>query len=243
MRASHASADDDVEALDRLAVRLHDDHRAHVVDVQVDRVVARHRHGHLELFRQVGAAVDRLDRVAGDDAVAVVVVAHLVEVKVRDVLLPVLDARSLFAIEPDLVEGLGHRPEEVGDRLRVRLRRHVRRVVREADRRHHDVPVDVSASAVRVGAHVGDGGDDGLEVALEDAVELEGLPRRGAQVALPVLVGQLVELPVELAGHLSARHLEPQHELVRLVAVGLLLEVAVLLHVRAVVLEDVDRVL
>lgn len=95
MRASHASADDDVEALDRLAVRLHDDHRAHVVDVQVDRVVARHRHGHLELFRQVGAAVDRLDRVAGDDAVAVVVVAHLVEVKVRDVLLPVLDARSL----------------------------------------------------------------------------------------------------------------------------------------------------
>ena len=41
--------------------------------VQVDRVVARHREGDLELLGQVGAAVERLDRVAGDDAVAVVV--------------------------------------------------------------------------------------------------------------------------------------------------------------------------
>jgi len=38
-------------------------------------------------------------------------------------------------------------------------------------------------------------------------------------------------------------HLKAQHELVRLVALRLLLQVAVLLHVRAVVLEDVDRVL
>jgi hypothetical protein len=77
MCASHASPHDDVEALDRLPIRFHDHHRAHVVDVQVDRVVARHRDGHLELLGKVGAAVDWLDLVAGDDAVTVVEGANL----------------------------------------------------------------------------------------------------------------------------------------------------------------------
>jgi hypothetical protein len=143
---------------------------------------------------------------------------------------------------PDLVEGFGHRLEELGDRARVLVGVAVRLVVRELDGRRHDVPVDVAAAAVRVRADVGDRGDHGLQVALEHAVQLEGLARGRAQVALAVLVRQVVELFVHGGRDLAARHLEAEHELVRLLLL-LPLEHPVLLHVRAVVLEDVDRVL
>ncbi len=106
----------------------------------------------------------------------------------------------------------------------------------------HDVPVDVAAAAVRVGAGVGDRGDHVLQVLLHDAVQLKGLARGRAQIALSVLVRKVVELAEEGGGHLADGHLQPQHELVRRVPIRLLLQVAVLLHVRAVVLEDVDRV-
>jgi hypothetical protein len=99
--APHPAADDDVEPLERLAVGLHDDDAADVVDVQVDRVVAGDGERDLELLRQVGAAVERLDRVAGDDAVAIVVGAHLVELELANVALPVLDGRRLLAVEPE----------------------------------------------------------------------------------------------------------------------------------------------
>ena len=90
---------------------------------------------------------------------------------------------------------------------------------------------------------VGDARDHLLEITLDDAVELEGLAGGGTQVALAVRVGEVVELAEDGGGDLAARHLEPQHELVALVTVGLLLELTVLLHVAPVVLEDVDRVL
>jgi hypothetical protein len=57
-----------------------------------------------------------------------------------------------------------------------------------------------------------------------------------------VLVAKLVELEVQRGGHLAARHLEPEHERIGLfLAFGALL--AVVLLVRAVVLEDLVRVL
>ncbi len=42
------------------------------------------------------------------------------------------------------------------------------------------------------GADLHDALDDGAEVPLEDAVDLEALPRGGAQVLLPVLLAQVV---------------------------------------------------
>mmetsp|Transcript_33213 Transcript_33213/g.77637 ORF Transcript_33213/g.77637 Transcript_33213/m.77637 type:complete len:488 (+) Transcript_33213:497-1960(+) len=188
VRAPHAAAHDDVEAGECLAVGLHDDDTPDVVDVQVDAVVAGHGEGDLELLWQVRAPVDGLDRVAGDDAIAVVVRADLVQLKLLDVLLPILDCRCLLAVKPYLVERARHRLEQVCKRLGVLLAVHVRRVVREMDRRSHQISVDVATPAIRVRSDVGNGRDDRLEVALEDAVQLEGLPRRGAQVALAVLV-------------------------------------------------------
>mmetsp|Transcript_33214 Transcript_33214/g.77644 ORF Transcript_33214/g.77644 Transcript_33214/m.77644 type:complete len:277 (+) Transcript_33214:967-1797(+) len=188
VRTAHAAAHDDVEAGECLAVGLHDDDTPDVVDVQVDAVVAGHGEGDLELLWQVRAPVDGLDRVAGDDAIAVVVRADLVQLKLLDVLLPILDCRCLLAVKPYLVERARHRLEQVCKRLGVLLAVHVRRVVREMDRRSHQISVDVATPAIRVRSDVGNGRDDRLEVALEDAVQLEGLPRRGAQVALAVLV-------------------------------------------------------
>ena len=54
------------------------------------------------------------------------------------------------------------------------------------------------------------------------------------------LVGQVVEHAEHLRRHLADRHLEPQHKLVGLVALLLLLNVAVLLHVGAVVFQNVN---
>lgn len=55
------------------------------------------------------------------------------------------------------------------------------------------------------GADVHDGRDDGLEVALHDAVDLEALPGRGPEVVLSVLVAQVVHQAVQLWCHLSGR--------------------------------------
>ena len=102
MRAAHAAADDDVEAGEVDAVGLHDDDAADVVNVQVHAVVARHRERDLELLRQVGAPVQRLDLVAGDDAVAAVLDADLLQVDAyvlgADVALPVFDVLGGLAV-------------------------------------------------------------------------------------------------------------------------------------------------
>ena len=82
---------------------------------QVDGVVAGHGEGNLELLGQVGPAVKRLDRVASDDAFAVVVGAHLVEVELANVALPIFREVRLLAVEPQLDERVGHRLEQVGD--------------------------------------------------------------------------------------------------------------------------------
>lgn len=107
--------------------------------------------------------------------------------------------------------------------------------------RHH-VPIDVAAAAQRGPANIGDVGDDGLQVLLQHAVELERLARRGAQIALPVGVGHRVQLPVELWRHLAVGHLEAEHELVGLGPLRAP-RLAVLLLVGAVMLEDDDGVL
>jgi hypothetical protein len=69
-------------------------------------------------------------------------------------------------------------------------------------------------------------------------VYLEALARGGAQVALPVVARQVVDEPVQVRGQRAGRLLQAQHELVRLA-----LDLAVLLHVRAVVLQDLHAVL
>mmetsp|Transcript_79849 Transcript_79849/g.158680 ORF Transcript_79849/g.158680 Transcript_79849/m.158680 type:complete len:417 (+) Transcript_79849:691-1941(+) len=243
MGPAHTTTHNNVEPFESHAVRLHDDDAANVVDVQVDRVVPGHRECDLELLWQVGASIERLYWMACDDAIAIVEVTHLVKIELTNVPLPVFYLLSFLAIEPKLVEAFGHRLEEISNGSRVLHAIRVRGVVGKVDGRRHDVAVNVAAAAVGIRAHVGDVGDDLLELRLDDAMQLEGLTGRSAQVALAILVGKVVELTEERSRHLSNRDLEAQHELVRLLAIGLLLQVTVLLHVRAMVLEDVDRIL
>ena len=65
------------------------------VGVGVGHLLA-HSEGDLELLGQVGEAVERLYRVTRDDTVAVVMGAHLVQVELSDIALPVLDAVCLW---------------------------------------------------------------------------------------------------------------------------------------------------
>mmetsp|Transcript_17947 Transcript_17947/g.40146 ORF Transcript_17947/g.40146 Transcript_17947/m.40146 type:complete len:303 (+) Transcript_17947:1443-2351(+) len=212
--ASHAAANDDVETFQGLPIGLHDNHTADVVDVEVDAVVARDSECDLELLGKVGTAVQRLNRVARDDAVAVVVRAHLVQVELINITPVILDGGSLLAIEPELIERLGHGLEEVSDGSGVLHAVFIGWVVVEGYRRRHDVAIDVAATTVRVGTNISNGSDHVLQVAFDHAVQLESLAGRRAQVTLSMRVGEIVQLAEESRRDLTHRHLEPQHELV-----------------------------
>ena len=80
----------------------------------------------------------------------------------------------------------------------------------------HDVALHVAAGPER-GQQAGvDAGDGLLEIRLEDAVELNALPRGEAQGAVGVLPGQLVHGQILLRRHPAAGDLAADHEHVML---------------------------
>ena len=132
----------------------------------------------------------------------------------------------------------------------------------------HDVAVHVAAGAER-GAHgLDDGGEDRLEVVLQDAVQLVRLARGQPQRAVaelrrerghrsrrparrparmdmtsaPHLVGEVVHRQVELVGHHARRLAGAHHELVVL-AEPVVALVPVILLIRAVELEQLHGLL
>ena len=58
--------------------------------------------------------------------------------------------------------------------------------------------------------------DDRLEVVLGHPVQLKRLPRRQPEVPVAVLPREVVQECVQLGSAHARRHLEPQHERVRL---------------------------
>ena len=260
VRPAEAAADVDVRAGE---VLLDDD--ADVVDEDVDGVVALDRHADLELARQVDVPVDGLHRVVEHDAVPVRrahpllhlrVDAQLVRLRevldrrraaarhrVDEVPLPVLHRRELVAVAPDLAEGLRLRHEELRADRRDGAHAAVgrRRALDHGHGRRHDVSVDVAAAADRRRARLHDRADHVLQVRLGDAVDLEGLARRHAQVPLAEALAEVVEHEVERAGALARGHLEAEHELPGLLG-ALLALLAVVLLVAPVELEQVVRV-
>ena len=107
-----------------------------------------------------------LDRMASDDAIAVVLRTQLVQVEFGDVILPVLDCRRLLAVEPQLVEGRGHGLEKIRYRLGILLRIDICWVIGEVHCRHHHVAVNIATATVSVRADIGNRGDDRLQVRL-----------------------------------------------------------------------------
>ncbi len=105
----------------------------------------------------------------------------------------------------------------------------------------HDVPLDVPAATERGQQRFVDRGDRFLDIALEDAVELEVLARGDAKRAVGPLAADLVMRHVGIGRDHAAGDAGPDHELVVLVEAartGLLATVAVVLLVDAVEFEQ-----
>ena len=158
VRHAHAAADHDVVADD--AAAFLDGDEPEIVREHVDVVVRRQRDRDLELARHVGAAVDRLVfRLATGD---------------------------LLAVDPDLVPGAAFRQQVRADRLRQPRHLGMRPALPWIDTRDH-VAVHVAACRDGVEHRVVHAADREAQVALDDAVELDGLPRRQPQRAVATL--------------------------------------------------------
>ena len=124
-------------------------------------------------------------------------------------------AHELLAIKPHVVVCARLRGEEVRNVVGQLCGMSVLRSL-QGRRRGDDVAVHVTAGTQR-GAHVLDHcGEHGLEVLLEDTVQLEGLAGGEAHGAVAVLVGQLVHGQVQSIGDSAARLPSAHHELIEL---------------------------
>ncbi len=192
------------------------DHRdeTQVVGEHVHVVDRRDRKGHLELSRQVGAAVDRLFFHAA--------------------------AGHLLLVQPDLVVGarVGQEmPRQgLGCLLHLGMRARLQRVGRD-----HHVAVDVAARGQCVDQRGVDRLHGGLELALDHPVELECLAGGDAHRVIGVVGGDRVQLQPLLRGDHAAGRARADHELVgrfELLPAALVAQVAVVLLVTAVVLDQ-----
>ncbi|GJD69836.1 hypothetical protein MMMDOFMJ_2774 [Methylobacterium gnaphalii] len=218
MGHAHAPADGDVPTRE-LVLLVEDGDEAKVVREDVDLVGRRHRDDDLELTRQVGLAVDRLELL--------------------------LSADDLLAVEPDLAPGIGLWQKGVGDGLAELVGRLVGANLRRIGR-GHDVAVHVAASGDGVEQSRVDGGHGPLEVRLDDAVILEGLARRGPQRAVSVGGGEIIEDQPLPRRHHAAGDTQADHEavgLLQLLLGALGPQVAIVLHVHAVELDELSVIL
>ena len=233
VRAAHAAAGVDV-VTDVLAI-LHHDADADVVGQKVDVVIPGDGDADLELAGQELGAVDGFGGAlkVGPEPVVVPARHHL----------RLLDGENLLAVQPHVVVGARLGREEVADVLRELLRDGVLgfEVLGVRRRRRHDVAVDVSARAQRA-AHVANNSlEGGLEVGLQDAVQLVRLPGGQTERAVAVGVGEVVHGEVELVRDGARGLLGSHHELVKfpgaeraLLAVVLLVPAVELVQLRGI---------
>jgi hypothetical protein len=181
-----AAAGDEVEAQHAAAVGDRD--QSAVVGVQVDAVVDVDRDAGLELAREVLPSVERL-------------------------LLAALE--HSLSVEPDLVIGAGRRRQRRGEFGGDPLHRPVHLVCVGCRRRHH-VALHIAAGREGGKQHPVDLGKRFLEVALQDAVVLDALPRGDPKGAIRIGVGEPVKCEILARGELSARDVQADHHRVAL---------------------------
>ena len=209
---------------------LVDCQEAEVIGVDIDAVVFGERECRLELSRQVGAAVDRLD---------------IVGLR-RDVLVARRAAgeRLLAGVgvgQPDLVVGPRSWCEVPGELIDHHLHLIADGVAVDRRRAAHDVSLHIAAGGER-GELVGmDPLHEVPEVALDHAVVLDRLAGREPDRAIAKFIAH-VDRRQELVGReLSAGHARADHERDLALALGALAGLAgfaVILLVGAVVLEQ-----
>ena len=231
---AEAAADEQVVA-EELAV-LDDGHEAHVVREDVGVVVRRDGEAGLELTRQVGLAVERIDSRAG--IVGVGGRGHvrigLIDGGGRFGDLVAETEVDLDAVHPDGVIGGGAREQGARDLERVFIDLYGDLVDRRIGRGGH-VAVDVAAGGERGGEGVVDRLDQRADALLQHAVELEGLAGGDAERAVGEAARELVVDDI-LGGRDDAAGLARAHH--DGVFLGDLALIAVVLLVDAVELDE-----
>ena len=219
VRHAEAAADGHIETKQFLAGRVGDRDEAEIVSVDVDVVARRDGDDRFEFTRQIRGAVQRfvVGFAAGDE----------------------------FIGNPDLVVGAGARREVIADGFGEVERLGVEGALLGVGVRH-DVAVDVAAGREGVHELSVDRLNGWAEVALENAMKLEGLTRGNLERAVGVGVGEGVEGEplrgrADAARDANARHKGERFFLV--LAPALVAEVAVVLGVDAVEFGELGAVL
>ncbi len=209
---AHAAAHAEVVA--HQAPAFDDGDEAEVVGEHVDVVERRHREGGLELARQVGGAVQRLLFLAA--------------------------AGDLFLVQPDLVVRARVRQQVIRKARRVRV--HARmQIGLQRIGSHQYVAIDVAAGGDGVDQRAVDRLQRRLQLALDDAVELERLARGDAQAVVGEARGDGIHLQPLLGADHAARRACADHEAVvglEQTAAAFIAHVAVVLLVAAVKLQQ-----
>ena len=210
MAAAHATASRQVVA-DELAV-LDDGDEAHALGEDVDVVHRRDDEADLELPRQVGLAVERVDKVF---------VLGRIQVE-------------LHAVDPDGVVGLGLREQGLGDFLGI----FVHLLASDADGRHgrgHDVAIHITAGGQGVDHGLIDLAHERAETVLDHTVKLDALTGGQAQGVVGALGGEIVEGDPLAGTQDAARDAAADHPDVLLAALA---EVAIVLLINAVEFDE-----
>mmetsp|Transcript_7478 Transcript_7478/g.8636 ORF Transcript_7478/g.8636 Transcript_7478/m.8636 type:complete len:230 (+) Transcript_7478:537-1226(+) len=208
MSATHASTNVEVVSDHFSLVVVEDENNAEIVCEQVDAVIPRHGHGHLELTRQELCAVDGFDRVVevGTEGVVSTSLGHLGTLHLR--------GHELLTVQPHVVVRTCLRGEQIGNVVGSLFTLNILEVL-DRRRRSHDVTVDVTTGP-KGGSHsLNHRGKHGLQVTLHHAVKLVCLPSCQPQSPVPVLVSEIIHHQVKLVRHKPRRLPSTHHELIR----------------------------
>ena len=99
----------------------------------------------------------------------------------------------LFAIQPDLVIGTCTRRQQIGNTVGIVARDHIVGPIFVGRRRSHHVAVEIAAGSESRPHVTHDFGNHGLQVLLQNAVDLEALTGSSAQRLVAVGFRKLVE--------------------------------------------------
>mmetsp|Transcript_14506 Transcript_14506/g.25025 ORF Transcript_14506/g.25025 Transcript_14506/m.25025 type:complete len:272 (-) Transcript_14506:288-1103(-) len=240
MSSTHTTTHNHVKSV-QLAIALCNHNQSDILGIDINRVVTWYSNTNLELSRQIGVTINGLLIVRNNHAVTRLLVNGFLDLVHVNILLPILQCRGFFAVQPQFSKRTRLRGQNLCNVLGVLTHIGIRRVL-ERSRCGDDISVNITASTLCATSRVHNGRQDGFHIPLEHTVHLPRTTGCRAQRVVAVLVRQIVEHLVHVRRKLARGHLQAKHELVvfRLARYTLL---AVVLLVRPVELHDLDGVL
>mmetsp|Transcript_9486 Transcript_9486/g.15615 ORF Transcript_9486/g.15615 Transcript_9486/m.15615 type:complete len:485 (+) Transcript_9486:861-2315(+) len=238
VRSAHTPTHHHIEAQQLLRGVVHDRHQPDVVDVDVDGVISRHGDGNLKLLGQVALSVERLHRVASDDALARVLEHLRLHVQPRihllDVFQPVLHPSHLLLPVPHIHHRGRLGLEQLCHDLRVVTSVTVGRTV-ERSRRTHDVPTHIAASTHSTGSSIHKRLNDSLQVSFQYSVHLPCLAGGDTKISLTIRIRHLIKLEMQIRRYFTSRRFKAKHKLIFFFNSPLSI-ITIVLHIRTMIL-------